>query len=171
MLYEVITMALYEILELKKIYESDPESQELIEFSKRLENKIRHASIHAAGVVITKEPLVNDVPLYSDNKNGVVSTQFQMKELEDLGLLKMDFLGLRNLTILQRTIDYIGEKYGEKIELTELPLDSKEVYELFKRGDTFGVFQLESIGIRKLIRRLSPDRFEDIIAILRNNFV
>lgn len=161
-----IEMALYEILELKKIYESDPESQELIEFSKRLENKIRHASIHAAGVVITKEPLVNDVPLYSDNKNGVVSTQFQMKELEDLGLLKMDFLGLRNLTILQRTIDYIGEKYGEKIELTELPLDSKEVYELLKRGDTFGVFQLESIGIRKLIRRLSPDRFEDIIAIL-----
>ncbi len=158
--------ALSEIGELKAIYETDMESQELIEFSKRLENKIRHASVHAAGVVITKDPLVNEVPLYSDNKTSIVSTQFQMKELEDLGLLKMDFLGLRNLTILQRTLEYIEEKTGKKIRLSDVPLDSDKVYELLQNGDTLGVFQLESSGIRKLIRRLAPDKFEDIIAVL-----
>lgn len=89
-----------------------------------------------------------------------------MKELEDLGLLKMDFLGLRNLTNLQRAIDYIKEDLGEDIELSEIPLNSKKVYEMLSRGDTSGVFQLESQGIRKILLKLKPDRFEDIIALL-----
>ena len=125
-----------------------------------MENKVRHASIHAAGIVITKDPLTDTVPLYSDNKNKVVSTQYQMKELEDLGLLKMDFLGLRNLTNLQRTIDYIKEDLGEDIELSDIPLNSKKVYEMLSRGDTSGVFQMESQGIRKILLKLKPDRFE-----------
>ena len=158
--------ALKEVEELREVYETDSESQELIEYSKRLENTVRHASIHAAGVVITKDPLTDDVPLYSDTKTKVVSTQYQMKELEELGLLKMDFLGLRNLTILQRTVDYIREDTNEEIDLNKIPLDSLEVYKLLQKGDTLGVFQLESHGIRKLLMKLKPDRFEDIIAVL-----
>lgn len=164
--FHSIDHALRDVEELRKIYEEDRESQELIEFSKRLENTVRHASIHAAGVVITRNPLTDDVPLYSDNKTKVVSTQYQMKELEELGLLKMDFLGLRNLTILQRAVDYIRDDTGEKIDMKEISLDSKEVYELLQKGDTLGVFQLESRGIRKLLMKLKPDRFEDIIAVL-----
>ncbi len=161
-----IDHALREVEELREIYETDKESQDLIEFSKRLENTVRHASIHAAGVVITKNPLTEDVPLYSDTKTKVISTQYQMKELEELGLLKMDFLGLRNLTIIQRTMDYIKEDLGERIELNEISLDSPKVYQLLQNGDTSGVFQLESRGIRKLLMKLKPDRFEDIIAVL-----
>ncbi|MGN0943090.1 DNA polymerase III subunit alpha, partial [Fusobacterium varium] len=161
-----IQQTLNNVEEFKNMYLNDPEIQKVIDISARLENKVRHASIHAAGIVITKDPLTDTVPLYSDNKNKVVSTQYQMKELEDLGLLKMDFLGLRNLTNLQRTIDYIKEDLGEDIELSEIPLNSKKVYEMLSRGDTSGVFQMESQGIRKILLKLKPDRFEDIIALL-----
>lgn len=164
--FYTIDKSLREVPELQEYYDRDEEAQNLIEFSKRLENTVRHASIHAAGVVITKDPLTRDVPLYTDNKTKMVSTQYQMKELEDLGLLKMDFLGLRNLTILQRTIDYIRKESGREIDLQKVELDSKEVYEALSNGDTMGVFQLESAGIRKLLRKLKPDRFEDVIAVL-----
>lgn len=161
-----IQQTLNNVEEFKNMYLNDPEIQKVIDISARLENKVRHASVHAAGIVITKDPLTDTVPLYSDNKNKIVSTQYQMKELEDLGLLKMDFLGLRNLTNLQRAIDYIKEDLGEDIELSEIPLNSKKVYEMLSRGDTSGVFQLESQGIRKILLKLKPDRFEDIIALL-----
>ena len=105
------------------------------------------------------------VPLYCD-KDDVVSTQYQMKELEDLGLLKMDFLGLRNLTNIQRAVDYIETDTGEKIVLHDIPLNVKEVYEMLSKGDSLGVFQLESHGIRRILTKLKPDRFEDIIALL-----
>lgn len=164
--FATLEMALKEVAELRDVYEGDREVMSLINLSQRLENKVRHASVHAAGVVITKEPLTDVVPLYRDNKDKGVSTQYQMKELEDLGLLKMDFLGLRNLTNLQRAIEYIEETKGKKITLDNIPLDEKKVYEMLSLGDSLGVFQLESNGIRKILMQLKPDRFEDLIALL-----
>ncbi|WP_294704305.1 DNA polymerase III subunit alpha [uncultured Fusobacterium sp.] len=161
-----IKQTLEGVEEFRKLYLEDRDLQRVIDISVRIENKVRHASVHAAGIVITKDPLTETVPLYCDTKNKVVSTQYQMKELEELGLLKMDFLGLRNLTNLQRTIDYIKEDLGEEIKLDEIPLNSKKVYELLSRGDTSGVFQMESVGIRKILVKLKPDKFEDIIALL-----
>ena len=161
-----ISQTLNNVEEFRNIYLNDRELQKVIDISAKIENKVRHASVHAAGIVITKDPLTELVPLYSDNKNKVVSTQYQMKELEDLGLLKMDFLGLRNLTIIQRTIDYIKEGTGEEIILSDIPLNSKKVYDMLSRGDTSGVFQMESQGLRKILIKLKPDRFEDIIALL-----
>ncbi|AVQ17862.1 MULTISPECIES: DNA polymerase III subunit alpha [Fusobacterium] len=161
-----IKQTLEGVEEFRKQYLEDREIQKVIDISAKIENKVRHASVHAAGIVITKDPLTDTVPLYCDTKNKVVSTQYQMKELEDLGLLKMDFLGLRNLTNLQRTIDYIKEDLGEEIRLEDIPLNSKKVYELLSRGDTSGVFQMESVGIRKILVKLKPDKFEDIIALL-----
>lgn len=161
-----IKQTLEGVEEFRRLYIEDREVQNLIDISSKIENKVRHASVHAAGIVITKEPLTENVPLYSDNKSKICSTQYQMKELEDLGLLKMDFLGLRNLTNLQRTIDYIEEATGEKIKLEKIPLNSKKVFDLLSRGDTSGVFQMESMGIRKILVKLQPDSFEDIIALL-----
>lgn len=152
--------------EFKKIYNNDPELKNVIDISERLENKVRHASVHAAGIVITKEPLDKVIPLYSDNKNSVLSTQYQMKELEELGILKMDFLGLNNLTILKRAIDYVALDTGNNINLQDIALDSKEVYNMLSKGDTSGVFQLESTGIRRILLKLKPDKFQDIIALL-----
>ena len=106
------------------------------------------------------------MPVYYDSKSATVATQYQMKELEELGILKMDFLGLRNLTVIQRAIDYIKENRGEIVELSKISLEDEESYLLLRKGDTLGVFQLESEGMRKLIMRLSPDRFEDIVALL-----
>lgn len=161
-----IKTSLETIEEFRKIYLEDKEIQKIVDISVKLENKVRHASVHAAGIVITKNPLTDNVPLYCDNKNKVVSTQYQMKELENLGILKMDFLGLRNLTNLQRTIDYIQKNLGETIKLDDIPLNSKKVYDMLSQGDTTGVFQMESLGIRKILKKLQPDKFEDIIALL-----
>lgn len=160
-----LTEVLNENVEFKELYISDDEIKKLVDLSKRIENKVRHASIHAAGIVITKDSLTNIVPLYSD-KDGSISTQYQMKELEELGLLKMDFLGLRNLTNLQRTIEYVEESSGKKIELYSIPLNEKKVYEMLSSGDTTGVFQLESQRIRRILTQLKPTTFEDIIALL-----
>lgn len=164
--FYTIDQTITEIDEFRKAYDTDMDFKKIIEISKGLENKVRHASIHAAGVVITKNPLTDDVPLYSDSKGEQVCTQYQMKGLEDLGLLKMDFLGLRNLTILQRTIDYIEKEIGIKIKLSDIPLDAALVYDALQRGDTLGVFQLESRGVRKLLKKLRPNNFEDVIAVL-----
>lgn len=160
-----IKEALKNIIELKEIYKNDREVKKVLDLSERLENKVRHTSIHAAGVVVTKFSLNEIVPLYKD-KDSLVATQYQMKELEDLGLLKMDFLGLKNLTNLQRTIDYIKEDLNKNIILEKIPLNNREVYNLFSKGDTLGVFQCESKGIRKILKRLKPDRFEDLVALL-----
>ncbi|MGL4946894.1 MAG: DNA polymerase III subunit alpha [Cetobacterium sp.] len=152
--------------EFRDMYTEDLEIRNLVDLSQRLENKVRHASIHAAGIVITKDPLTDVVPLYGDNKTSTISTQYQMKELEDLGLLKMDFLGLRNLTNLQRTIEYIKESKEKNIKLEEISLNEKLVYEMLSVGDSLGVFQLESTGIRRILAQLKPSRFEDLIALL-----
>ncbi|MGL5123832.1 MAG: DNA polymerase III subunit alpha [Fusobacteriaceae bacterium] len=161
-----ISNSLKNIPELLTLYSEDLEFQKVLDFSKRIENSVRHASIHAAGIVVTGEPLTNNIPLYSDSKGESISTQYQMKELEELGILKMDFLGLGNLTILQRTLDYIKKTNKIDIELNKIPLNNEKVYEMLRHGDSTGVFQLESFGIRKLMMKLKPDKFEDIVALL-----
>ncbi|MCU0863496.1 MAG: DNA polymerase III subunit alpha [Planctomycetes bacterium] len=150
--------------ELKAIRDSSPQHKRLFDLSLKLEGLARHSSIHAAGVVIADRPLRDYVPLA---KNGDdIITQWQMTELEEVGLLKMDFLGLKTLTILQEAVRLVNEVHGVAIDLGTLPLDDKPTYELMARGETQGIFQLESGGMRELLTRLKPDTFEDVIAVL-----
>ena len=164
--FSTIKEALTANKELADLYNKDIHVQDLLDFSRGVEGRVRHASIHAAGIVITKEALNEDIPLYYDKKTSLVSTQYQMKELENLGILKMDFLGLKNLSIVQRTLDYIEKNRAIKINLDTLNLDDLKTYELLQRGDSLGIFQLESEGIIKLMKKLKPDKFEDIVALL-----
>ncbi|MCT4593708.1 MAG: DNA polymerase III subunit alpha [Anaeromicrobium sp.] len=146
----------------KEIYDSDSEAKYLIDVALALEGMPRHASTHAAGVVISKEAIDEYVPLYMHN--DAMSTQFTMTTLEELGLLKMDFLGLRNLTVIRDAKTLIEEKYNVKIDFSSMEYDDSKVYELISKGDTLGVFQLESSGMRQFMKDLKPDCFEDIIA-------
>lgn len=151
--------------DLKREYETSQSAKEVIDLAIRLEGTIRSHGVHACGVVIAPDKLVKYLPLEMAQK-GVVSTQFPMGEVEDLGLLKMDFLGLSNLTIINNAMRIIEKVHGDKIDLTTLPLDDKEAYKLFQRGDTTGVFQLESAGMKRYLRELKPTVFEDIIAMV-----
>ncbi|MCG0274806.1 MAG: DNA polymerase III subunit alpha [Thermosediminibacteraceae bacterium] len=151
--------------ELKKLYTENERMRKLIDTAKALEGFPRHASTHAAGVVISNEPLVELVPLHKVS-DSTVSTQFTMTALEELGLLKMDFLGLRTLTVIQDALRLIQKSRGITIDLDEVPLDDNKVYEMLSRGETTGVFQLESSGMRNLLKELKPERFEDIIAVI-----
>ncbi len=150
--------------ELKQIRDGSPQHQRLFELSLKLEGLARHSSIHAAGVVIADRPLRDYVPLAKNGED--VITQWQMTELEEVGLLKMDFLGLKTLTILQEGMRLVQEVRGEQIDLSTLPLDDRPTYAIMTRGETQGVFQLESSGMRELLTRLKPDTFEDVIAVL-----
>ncbi|MBI1849719.1 MAG: DNA polymerase III subunit alpha, partial [Planctomycetes bacterium] len=153
-----------EDLELRRSYETDAAVRRLLDISLKLEGLSRHASTHAAGVVITDVALQEYVPLI---KNGDdVTTQFTMTVLEDIGLLKMDFLGLNTLTILDRALKLIRETRGLTLDLATIPLDDAATYQLLQRGEAFGVFQLESGGMRDLLQKMRPDCFEDLIAIL-----
>ncbi|AMD95515.1 DNA polymerase III subunit alpha [Leptotrichia sp. oral taxon 847] len=164
------------VAELKMMYEIDRETREIIDYSLKLEGQVRHTSIHAAGIVISKDVLTDEIPTYSDGKTKVVATQYQMKELEELGILKMDFLGLKNLTILRKTVENVEEskKYNEiffeksknKVFLDKIPLDNKKTYELLSNADTMGVFQCESVGIRSLMKKMKVESFSDIVALL-----
>jgi DNA polymerase-3 subunit alpha len=120
--------------------------------------------VHAAGVVIAPDDIVKFVPLEMSQK-GVVATQYPMNPIEDLGLLKMDFLGLSNLTIINNALRIIKKVYKTSIDLSSLPLDDSETYELLQRGDTTGIFQLESAGMKRYLRELKPTEFDDIIAM------
>ena len=164
--FQALEKTLKENVEVAKLYTTDIELQKVIDLAIRIENKVRHVSTHAAGILITKEDLDRTVPIYLDEKEGVIATQYQMKELEDLGLLKIDFLGLKNLSNIQRTIDYIKKYKNIDIELYKIPLDDKKVFEMLSQGDSTGVFQLESTGIRKIMKRLKPNKLEDIVALL-----
>ncbi len=135
----------------------------LIEIALKLEGLYRHASTHAAGVVIGDRPLVELVPLYRDPRSDMPATQFNMKWVELAGLVKFDFLGLKTLTVLARAGELLARR-GIELDLADLPLDDRATYELLARGDTVGVFQVEGAGVRDMLRRLRPDRFEDIIA-------
>ena len=151
--------------DLKNEYENNPTAKKVLDYAIQLEGTIRSHGVHACGVVIAPDTLVNYIPLEMAQK-GVVATQFPMGEVEELGLLKMDFLGLSNLTIINNAMRIIRKVYKENIDLASLPLDDKETYELFQRGDTTGVFQLESAGMKRYLRGLKPTHFEDIIAIV-----
>jgi len=150
--------------ELKRLEEEDPRIRRLFEVSERLEGLSRHASTHAAGVVVADRPLVEYVPLFKHE--DAITTQFPMNDLEEIGLLKMDFLGLKTLTILHGCIRLVRENRGTAIDLGALPVDDDAAYALLSRGDTTGIFQLESGGMRDLLVKMKPDKFEDLIAIL-----
>ena len=151
--------------DLRKEYDTNPTAKKVIDFAIRLEGTIRSHGVHAAGVVIAPDDIVKFAPLEMAQK-GVVSTQYPMGPIEELGLLKMDFLGLSNLTIINNAIRIIRKVYGDEIDLTTLPLDDAKTYELFQRGDTTGVFQLESSGMKRYLRELKPTVFEDIVAMV-----
>ena len=148
--------------ELKKLYDSDSDVQKIIDTSIKVEGMPRHASTHAAGVVISKLPVDHYVPLYLSDKGP--ATQFTMTTIEELGLLKMDFLGLRNLTVINDAINLIEKNHKVKIDFSSMDYDDKEVYKLISSGNTQGVFQLESSGMTDFMKRLKPTRFEDIVA-------
>lgn len=151
--------------DLRNEYESNEGSRRVFDLAVQLEGTIRSHGIHAAGVVIAPDEIVKFVPLEMAQK-GVVSTQYPMGPVEELGLLKMDFLGLSNLTIINNALRIIKKVYGREIELGSIPLDDKLTYELFQRGDTTGVFQLESAGMKRYLRELKPTVFEDIVAMV-----
>ncbi|MGE5312509.1 MAG: DNA polymerase III subunit alpha [Acidobacteriota bacterium] len=153
--------------DLKKEYESNPTSKKVIDFAVRLEGTIRSHGVHACGVVIAPQPLTIFVPLERAQKgDDVITSQFSMTQIEDLGLLKMDFLGLSNLTIINNAMRIIKKVYKTEIDLSTLPLDDEKTYELFQRGDTTGVFQLESAGMKRYLKELKPSVFDDIIAMV-----
>lgn len=147
---------------LRELYEQDSETREVIDISKQMEGMLRHASTHAAGVVISKDPVDEYVPLYKHQES--ISTQFTMTTLEELGLLKMDFLGLRTLTVVRDALDLIEKKYGKRIDFSSMDYNDPKVYELLSSGNTLGVFQLESAGMRSFMKQLKPSNFEDIVA-------
>lgn len=151
--------------DLKREYETNPAAKQVFDFAVRLEGTIRSHGVHAAGVVIAPDDIVNYAPLEMAQK-GVVSTQYPMGPVEELGLLKMDFLGLSNLTIINNALRIIRKVYKTEIDLSAIPLDDTKTYELFQRGDTTGVFQLESAGMKRYLRELKPTVFDDIIAMV-----
>jgi DNA polymerase-3 subunit alpha len=150
--------------ELQEIRDSDPRYRRLLETARKLEGLARHASVHAAGVVIADRPLDTLVPLYKNKED--VTTQYSMTDLEEVGLLKMDFLGLRTLSILDRAVALARAGGEGGLDLETVPLDDPATYRLLGSGDTLGIFQLESEGMRSLLVRLRPDRFEDLVALL-----
>lgn len=161
--------ALVEGSELKQMYDNDPQAKRLIDTAKKLEGVCRHASTHAAGVVITEEPLTDHVPLQlatSGDKQQQLVTQYAMTDVEGLGLLKMDFLGLKNLTIIKNALSYVSKTGEQEIDIDNLPLDDKPSYKLLQEGKTTGVFQLESSGMKRYLKELKPSEFEDIISMI-----
>lgn len=160
-----LKVSIKEDADLKKEYESNPTAKQVFDYAVRLEGTIRSHGIHAAGVVIAPDDIVKFAPLEMAQK-GVVSTQYPMGPVEELGLLKMDFLGLSNLTIINNALRIIKKVYKDEIDLSKIPLDDQKTYELFQRGDTTGVFQLESAGMKRYLRELKPTVFEDIIAMV-----
>ncbi|WP_243358687.1 DNA polymerase III subunit alpha [Fundidesulfovibrio terrae] len=151
--------------ELSVLVEQDPKIARLIDVSRRLEGLSRHASTHAAGVVISDLPMTEYVPLYQ-GKNQEIVTQWDMKRVEKIGLVKFDFLGLKTMTVIQDALEIIRGMGQEPPDLDSLPLTDRDTYDLFSRGDTDGIFQVESDGMRKYLRQLKPNCFEDIIAML-----
>lgn len=151
--------------ELKELYESDPNVRELFDFGKKLEGIARNSSTHAAGVVISADSLDDHVPVQNSNEEGFV-TQYDKDNIEELGLLKMDFLGLRTLTVMGDALKLIRANRGIDLDLDAIPLDDKDACDILTKGDTSGVFQLESDGITKLVMDLKPEHFEDLIPLV-----
>ncbi|GAA0354433.1 DNA polymerase III subunit alpha [Bacillus horti] len=159
--------AIKESEQLQRLMEEDEQIKQLIHTAKQLEGTARHTSTHAAGVVISEEPLTHYVPLQEGHED-VALTQYAMEDLEDIGLLKMDFLGLRNLSLLEEILQIINQNVSseEPLTLEQIPMEDDKTFQLLCEGDTSGIFQLESDGMRSVLRRLKPSSFEDIIAVL-----
>ncbi len=161
--------ALKENAEFGSMYHGDPEIRKLVDTSLKLEGLSRHASTHAAGVVISKEPLMDNIPLQrptGNNESGLAATQLPMEEVGKIGLLKLDFLGLANLSILGKAREFIAQSCGIEIDLQRIPLDDPQTYKLLSAGETAGVFQLEGAGMRRYIRELKPTNFSDIASMV-----
>jgi DNA polymerase-3 subunit alpha len=153
--------------ELKDIYENDPDAKKLLDYSLKLEGVARHNSTHACGVVISKEPMNNYTPTqHPPQDDTAITTQYAAGDIEKLGLLKMDFLGLKNLTIIERALKIIAKTQNVEIDIANVPLGDAETLDLFQKGMTTGVFQFESSGMKKYLKRLKPTDFEDIIAMV-----
>lgn len=159
-----IPQSLEMVADLKQRAESNPQIAQLLAYGAKLEGFARHTSTHAAGIVISKDPLISVVPLTKNE--GQITTQYPMSDLEKIGLLKMDILGLRNLTVIDDCLQLIRKKGGQIINLDEIPIDDEKTYATLSNGETMGIFQCESRGMRTLIRDLKPTCFEDIIALL-----
>jgi|DewCreStandDraft_1066081.scaffolds.fasta_scaffold00229_58 DNA polymerase-3 subunit alpha len=159
-----IEEALARTPELRQLIEKNPQVRELMDLARRLEGCARHASIHAAGIVISPRPLHDLIPVYKTPK-GEITTQFALADLEKTGMLKMDFLALTTLTIIDDCLKMIEAAEGQRLDLSQIPLDDKKTLELFAEGETDAIFQFEGEGIRELCRRLKPERFEDLVAL------
>jgi len=160
-----IERALRTVPELKETTKKNEKVKRLVDIAKSLEGLVRHASTHAAGIVISKEPLTNYVPLFKGARDEV-ATQYAMGPLEAIGLLKMDFLGLRNLTVIGNTLKILKEKENVVIDMNKTPLDDEKTFNLLRKAHTVGVFQIESSGMRDLLKKLKPEEFSDIVALI-----
>ncbi|GAB4310734.1 MAG: DNA polymerase III subunit alpha [Candidatus Sumerlaeia bacterium] len=152
--------------ELRQLYEQSPEVKEILDYAREIEGLARNAGTHAAGVVIAGRPLLDIIPLYVNQQDQALLTQWNMTEVEEVGLLKMDFLGLKNLTVIDHCIKKVKITRGVDIDIDAIPLNDPKTYRLLQQGDTLGIFQLESSGMRDWLKRLGPTCFEDIIAML-----
>jgi len=160
-----LSVSIAEDPDLRKEYQSNQRAKRLIDQAMKLEGTIRNNGVHAAGVVIAPEEIVKYTPLQRAQKGGI-STQYSMGPVEELGLLKMDFLGLSNLTIINNALRIIRKVYKDDVDINKIPLDDENTFKLLAKGDTTGVFQLESAGMKRYIRDLKPDAFEDIVAMV-----
>ncbi|MDN3507151.1 MAG: DNA polymerase III subunit alpha [Simkaniaceae bacterium] len=151
--------------DLRNEYESDEETKRLIDLAKTLEGSVRNTGIHAAGLIVSADPLIEHIPICNAKDEGVVVTQYAMKPVEAVGMLKIDFLGLKTLTAIQVAVNTIEESEGEKINWTNLPLENAATFQLLNQGKTLGLFQLESSGMQELAKHLHIDKFEEIIAV------
>jgi len=154
---------------LKELIDKDAKVKELIGVAKTLEGLPRHASTHAAGVVISNKPLIEYMPLYKGPKEDVITTQYDMKAVEKIGLVKFDFLGLKTLTVIDKTLKLVKEKRGVELDIENLNLDDADTYRLLSSGNTDGIFQLEKSGAKELLRKLKPETFEDIMSVVALN--
>ena len=158
--------ALDQVPELREMRDKDPQVNKLFDIALKLEGLYRNSGMHAAGVVIGDRPLDQLVPLYKDPRADMPVTQYDMKYVEETGLIKFDFLGLKTLTVIKRAVDWVKRVHGIELDMASVPLDDKPTYELMQNGDTSAVFQFESSGMRDIMKQIKPDRFEDLIAII-----
>ena len=154
--------------ELKKLYNTDNDVKEIIDMAMVLEGLPRNAGTHAGGIVISPKELINYTPLYKDSASSTLLTQLDKDDVEEIGLIKFDFLGLRTLTVIENTLKIINKNknYSEQFSLDNIPLDDNSTFELLRNQQTNGVFQLESRGLKDIIKRLKPDKFDDLVALV-----
>jgi len=166
-MFTTLDEAIKTVPEVKELYKNDPAAKRILDYALRLEGVARHSSTHACGVLITDKPLTDYVPIqYASSSDKSIISQYSLHPVEDLGLLKMDFLGLKNLTIIESALKIIKNTRGLEVDIDKIPLDDQTTYKLFQDGETTGVFQFESSGMKRYLRELKPTIFEDIIAMV-----